>query len=202
MHAPHRLFEPLFTKHRATRGLECEFRLGKKNNKFFDTDVGDETFFAIKKALEKYEGWEKVEAEEYEVYNASGGRRTIYQDGDIKCSEIKTPLEKVDWVSRELPFDIRMSLATEETVPEFGSDVEYDRSCTKARTSYFRKGLRIDISIVTGSPDDHDAEEDTSYQVEFEILDPLKVRGANQFYNHLYKIKDLLDCLPDSSKTY
>ena len=95
-----------------------------------------------------------------------------------------------------------MSLATEETVPEFGSEVEYERSCTKARTSYFRKGLRIDISIVTGSPDDHDAEEDTSYQVEFEILDPLKVKGATQFYNHLYKIKDLLKCLPDSSKTY
>ena len=91
MHAPHQIFEPLFNKHRTTRGLECEFRLGKKNNKFFDTNVGDETFFAIKKALEKYEGWEKVEAEEYEVYNASGGRRTIYQDGDIKCSEIKTP---------------------------------------------------------------------------------------------------------------
>ena len=120
---------------------------------------------------------------------------------DNRHSEIKTPLEKLDFVAPDLPFDIRMSLATKIPVEASEDDV-FDRVRTKARTSYFRKGLRIDISIVTGNPDDHDAEDDTSYQVEFEILDPLKVNGANQFYNHLYKIKDLLKCLPDTSKTY
>ena len=195
MHGPHEKFEPIFRKYHTSPGLECEFRVGKKNHKVFDTDVGDDVFFALKRALDKYTGWEKVEAEEYEVYSSPGGKRTIYQDGDIKRSEIKTPLEKIDWISNDLPFDIRMSLATEKVVPEFGDDIEYDRVVTKARTSYFRKGLRIDISIVTGSPDDHDAEEDTSYQIEFEILDPRMVKDQNVFYNHLYKVKDLLSCL-------
>ena len=201
MHAPHRLFEPIFQKYRTTRGLECEFRLGKKNNKFFDTNVGDDVFFVLKKALDKCKEWEKVEAEEYEVYTSTGGKRTIIDSNDIRHSEIKTPLEKLDFVAPDLPFDIRMSLATEIPVEASEDDV-FDRVRTKARTSYFRKGLRIDISVVTGNPDDHDAEDDTSYQVEFEIMEPLKVKGANQFYNHLYKIKDLLSCLPDTSKTY
>ena len=201
MHAPHSLFEPLFNKYRSTRNLECEFRIGRKNNKFFDTNVGDDTFFALKKALDKFKDWEKIEADEYEVYTGTGGKRTIIDSNDNRHSEIKTPLEKIDFVSKDLPFDIRMSLATETPSEPREEDV-FERMRTKARTSYFRKGLRIDISVVTGNPDDHDAEEDTSYQVEFEILDPLAVKSSNQFYNHLHKIKNLLSCLPDSSKTY
>ena len=156
MHAPHSLFEPLFNKYRSTRNLECEFRIGRKNNKFFDTNVGDDTFFALKKALDKFKDWEKIEADEYEVYTGTGGKRTIIDSNDNRHSEIKTPLEKIDFVSKDLPFDIRMSLATETPSEPREEDV-FERMRTKARTSYFRKGLRIDISVVTGNPDDHDA---------------------------------------------
>lgn len=186
------LFEPDFNKYRDTKNVEVEFRLGKFINNYFDTNVGEETFFKLKEYLEKYDGWESIDSSEYEVFSSSSGKRTIIDcNDDTQRSEMKKSLSKVDYRSSDLPFDVRMAISTEEPCEGDGDDV-FDYVRRKMRSSYLRKGLRIDMSVVTGSPEDPDDETDTSYQVELEIVKPCSVKDRNQFYNHIHKIVDLL----------
>ena len=63
------------------------------------------------------------------------------------------------------------------------------------RTSYIRKGVRIDCTIVSGDPDDKDAEDAEQYQLEVEIIDIKSIKNKRTLYNYIYKIKDLCDCL-------
>jgi len=46
-----------------------------------------------------------------------------------------------------------------------------------------------------GDASDPDAEEDISYQVELEIIHPSSVHCVEQFYNHVWKVNDLLKIL-------
>tara|TARA_R110002073_G_scaffold251836_1_gene414406 strand:+ start:357 stop:950 length:594 start_codon:yes stop_codon:yes gene_type:complete len=188
-------FEPSFNKHRNTPNIEIEFRLGKKGNGFFDTNVGEDTFFKLKKALDRFEGWENVTESSHDVYYGSKGKRThIDSITEEQTTEIKSSLVKLDHISKDLPFDIRMAVSTE--IPtEQGDDETYEEMKKKNRTSYVRKGLQIDMSMISGNPEDMDDEEDMSYQVEFEIQDPKQVDNRDKLYNHIHKIKDLLDCL-------
>tara|TARA_Y100001936_G_scaffold100254_1_gene98576 strand:+ start:2163 stop:2750 length:588 start_codon:yes stop_codon:yes gene_type:complete len=187
-------FYPTFLNHHTTPNVEVEFRLGKKNNRYFDTNVGDDVFFRLKRALEKFEGWEKTDTEEYQVYTNDSECRAIIHEDESQEYQIKKRLDKLDYSSGEHPFDVRMAIST-ETPTENQEDVQFNdvRSC--ARTSYFRKGLRIDLTIVSGDPDDPDDEEDTKYQVEFEIIEPKGVDTKSKFYNHLHKVKDLMKCV-------
>lgn len=187
-------FYPTFIHNNTTPNVEVEFRLGKKNNKYFDTNVGDDVFFKLKRALEKYTGWEKIDTEEYQVFTNDTNRRAIVHEDESQEYQIKQSITKLDYRDSGFPFDVRMGIATETPVSEDENDIFTDaRTC--ARTSYFRKGLRIDLSIVNGNPDDPDDEDDTKYQVEFEIIEPKSVDTKTKFYNHLYKVKDLMDCL-------
>lgn len=187
------IFEPDFKKYQNTPNVEVEFRIGKMNNKYFDTNVGEDVFFKLKEYLEKYDGWEKIDNREYEVFssNSSGKRTVINSEDDSQYSEIKKNISKLNYKSENLPFDVRMSISTEEKCEANDDDV-FEMSRHMMRTSYIRKGLSIDLTVVSGSPDDPDDESDTSYQVEFEIVDPRSVENRNQFYNHLHKIVDLL----------
>jgi hypothetical protein len=65
----------------------------------------------------------------------------------------------------------------------------------KKRVSFIRKNLSIDMTIVTGQPDDLDDEEEETYEIELEIIDPSKVQGDNQFFNIVYKIQCVLNTL-------
>ena len=190
-------FKADFFAHHSTDNVEVEFRIGKFINKYFDTNVGEESFFKMKQFLEKYKAWESVTNREYEVFSSKSGRRTIIDaSDDSQHSEIKRSLSKIDYRTSELPFDVRMAISTE--IPcEGGSNDVFDYVKRKLRTSFVRKGLSIDMTVVTGSPDDPDDEEDTSYQVEFEIIKPGSVGDINALYNHMHKIIDLLkglDC--------
>ena len=44
--------------------------------------------------------------------------------------------------------------------------------------------------MVTGDPNDMDSEEEAVYQIELEIIDPLKVE---HFYNIVFKVQNVLD---------
>jgi predicted acylesterase/phospholipase RssA len=58
---------------------------------------------------------------------------------------------------------------------------------------FVRKNLSIDMTIVSGNPSDLDSEEENTYQIEFEIVDPQKVSDTNTLYNIVYKVNDVLD---------
>ena len=187
-------FEPHFTVHKSKRNAEIEFRLGRKGNGMFDTNVGEAVFRKLLRALEKYKGWESVEVEEYDVYYGPNNiRTTVYPDG-TENSIIKARVENIDHNSVDLPFDIRMGISTETPV-DVPDGMEYEMTKHKERTSFVRKNLRIDMTIVSGDPEDKDCEDENEYQIEFEIMKLSKVKNRDDLYNHIYKIKDLLECL-------
>lgn len=187
-------FEPYFTAHKSKRNAEIEFRLGRKGNGMFDTNVGEAVFRRLLRALEKYKGWESVEVEEYDVYYGPNNiRTTVYPDG-TENNIIKARVENIDHNSVDLPFDIRMGISTETPI-DVPDGMEYEMTKHKERTSFIRKNLRIDMTIVSGDPEDKDCEDESEYQIEFEIMKLSKVKNRDDLYNHIYKIKDLLECL-------
>ena len=65
----------------------------------------------------------------------------------------------------------------------------------KQRVSFLRKNLSIDMTVVSGDPDDLDDENEESYEIEMEIVDPTKVNDNDTFYNILHKIECILKTL-------
>jgi hypothetical protein len=47
------------------------------------------------------------------------------------------------------------------------------------------------MTTVSGNPNDMDSEDETTYQVEIEIIDPTKV--GDQLYNVVHKIYNILE---------
>ncbi len=187
-------FEPHFATHKSKRNVEIEFRLGRKGNGMFDTNVGEPVFRKLLRALEKYKDWESVEVVEYDSYCGPNNiRTTVYPDG-TENSIIKARVENIDHSSSDLPFDIRMGISTENPI-DVPDGMEYEMTKHKERTSFVRKNLRIDMTVVSGDMEDKDCEDESEYQIEFEIMKLSKVKNRNDLYNHIYKIKDLLKCL-------
>ena len=173
--------------------VEIEWRLGRTGRNF-DTNVGRETFDKLMRGLQKYTGWEQVREEELTVYygpKGSNKRVSINEKTDEQVAIQKKNLVKADFPLEDRPFDIRLAVSTEEPC-EWGDDTEASSSKTKHRWSFVRKNLSIDMSIMKGDPDDKDCDEDTTYHVEFEIVDPKKVTSRNELFNLLQKTFDLM----------
>ena len=58
-----------------------------------------------------------------------------------------------------------------------------------------RKNLSIDLSKVQGNPDDPDDDDDTSYQIEMEIIEPAKLQSRDEAFKLVYKVFDLMKCV-------
>lgn len=188
------IFEPHFTKHKGKKNVEIEMRLGRISGRKFDTNVGKDAFHKAVHALNKYKEWERIEETVYDSYYGSNNLRTTRYEDDSQESIVKKRVANIDYNAKDLPFDVRLGISTE--IPtEPSEDTEYECVKHKKRTSYTRKGLRIDCTIVSCDPDDKDAEDTEEYQIEFEIINVNTVKNRDQFYNHIYKIKNLCDCL-------
>jgi hypothetical protein len=85
-------------------------------------------------------------------------------------------------------------VSTEDPVsPDImGEDDEWEQCRCRKRKSFVRKNLRIDCTVVTGGVVDPDAEDDTEYQVEMEIVDVTKVGDRDTAFNIFYKLQDIL----------
>jgi len=168
--------------------IEVELRLGKYNGSFFDTNVGKETFERVLRGLQKYDKWEKTESSISDIfYNEKDSIRiTSNQDtGEQKM------IQKINVVKEDFsgtPTDMRFSVSRE--IPTWG-EYEMDRKRTKIRHSFVRKNLSIDMTISSGDNADMDSEEESSYQIEFEIVDPTKISSRDEFFNIVHKVNDL-----------
>jgi len=58
-----------------------------------------------------------------------------------------------------------------------------------------RKNLSIDLSEVKGDPEDKDADEDVTWHVELEILDPKNIGDRDTLFALMYKIFNVLECV-------
>jgi hypothetical protein len=187
------LFEkvgPTFSKFQHENHVEMELRLGKMNRGTFDTNVGQETFEKVLRGLNKYTGWEKVIKKSDVAYYKDDIRLVIDEDTDESTQVSKQKLVKIDHTLPKQPLDVRFAVAKE--IPCSQDVDEYLSAKKRTRESFVRKNLSIDMTIVSGNPSDMDSEEENSYQIEFEIIDPKKVTDNATLYNIVYKVQDVL----------
>jgi hypothetical protein len=180
--------------------LEIEFRLGKKNGNYFDTNVGKENFEKIYRRLSRYPHWESVNFQNTTVfYGSRKGLRVVYdeeKDEQVACV-CKYNFGNMDQILENQPLDVRISVSIENPATyDVDKDV-FTHERKRQRTSFVRKGLSIDMSIVESSStgDDKDAENTLSYQVEFEITEPPSGLDDVKIANHYQKVFDVLKLL-------
>jgi hypothetical protein len=184
---------PTFDSYKDEEHIEVELRLGKYNGSFFDTNMGKTTFERVLKGLQKYDKWEKIDTSISDIFynDKESIRITSNQDtGEQKM------IQKINVVKEDFsgtPTDMRFSVSRE--IPNWG-EYEMDRKRTKTRYSFVRKNLSIDMTISSGDNADMDSEEESSYQIEFEIVDPTKVSSRDEFFNIIHKVNDLSKLIP------
>ena len=188
-------WEKVIESHRRNENTEIEIRFGRRSGTKFDTNVGQETFKKVLQALTKYDGWETTNHSEVTVYYFEGGKRlSVNEQTDEQVGEIKTRVTVDDFSLPDAPLDVRLGISTE--VPfEYDGDETSTEQKTKERWSFVRKNLSIDMTIITGTPDDKDSDEDKTYQIELEIIDPSQIQNKIELFNLLYKVFDLMKLL-------
>ena len=184
---------PLIKKYKNPE-TEIEIRFGRKAPSGFDTNVGSETFKKVLGALEKYPDWESKKHAKTTVYYFENSKRlTVDDETDEQVGHIKKRVLVDDFELKDAPFDIRLGISTETPFEYDGEETSTEQK-TKERWSFVRKNLSIDMSIVKGDPDDKDCDDDTTYQIEMEIVDPSKIQTDVELFNVVYKVFDILTC--------
>ena len=185
--------EKTFNNYQPLPNLEVELRLGKKNGNMFDTNIGESKFMKIKEALENYKQWEQIKTTKISSYFAGEKRCDYNEETNEAVTIIKKKIFKYDHILPNEPLDIRFSIAQESPTEDLEDDAEFVRE--KSRTSYIRKNLSIDLTVVTGDCEDMDDENENKYEIELEILDPKNVSSKKELYNIIYKIHCILKTL-------
>jgi len=184
---------PCYDRHVPGENIEVEFRFGKFNGSFFDTNVGEAAFKKVYEGLQQFLGWEKVVNTMEDVYYADANVRMSVDCEEQQSLIRKSKIENVDFVGIETsPFDVRFSVNHEE--PMQGEFV-WDRKRSKQRTSFIRKNLSIDMTFSTGAAFDKDDENPTCYQIEMEVVDPSEISCEEELFNIAYKINDIMRIL-------
>ena len=180
---------PSFEALKAEENIEVEVRLGKHNGSLFDTNVGKETWERVLKGLKNYDGWESTDYTESDVYYNDNSNVRITSNED---TGEQTMIQKISVVKEDFkcdPLDVRVCIARE--IPTSG-EYEMDRKRTKMRHSFVRKNLSIDMTISSGDNVDMDSEEESSYQIELEIVKPGDVDSIYKLFNIINKVNDLV----------
>jgi hypothetical protein len=177
--------------------LEIEFRLGKKNGKYFDTNIGKENFEKLFRRLSRYPEWEAVRTQKATVfYGGRKGLRVVYdeeKDEQVSCIS-KYNVSNMDQILEGQPLDVRISVSIENPATyDLEKDV-FTHERKRTRTSFVRKGLTIDASVV--ETNEKDSESALSYQIELEITEPASGLDETRIKNHYQKVFDVLKLLP------
>ena len=188
-------FAPVVHQYKSRANVEIELRLGKISKGRFDTNIGRERFEKITRGLHTYTGWESIKKSHTTAY-IKGDIRVIDDEdlGTTVCQQ-KKKLKKVDLGLKDQPLDVRLCIATETPAQRPSGEAEFDDMRVRHRESFVRKNLSIDVTRVTGNPDDPDSEDTEQYEVELEIVDPTAIKDDIQLQNILQKVLDVLKLL-------
>lgn len=185
---------PIIKTHATKPNTEIEFRFGRPSGKGFDTNVGREAFENARRALEKFPEWDSTKHSKASVYYFEGSKRLVVDDEtDEQVGQIKKKVSTDDFAIDDAPFNVRLGISTEEPF-EYNGEIASEEK-TRERWSFVRKNLSIDLSVVTGTPDDKDMDDDTVYQIEMEIVDTSKIESDVVLFNLIHKIFDVLKCV-------
>ena len=186
------VIKPIFDKYQNEEFVEMEFRLGKFNGSFFDVDVGIQNYNKILQGLKMYSGWEKVISSKMEVYyrDSDNLRISIDENTDETINVKKERIHTENFNNlKNTPYDVRFSVSKEIPLGEnFECDGDMDKKKMKERVSFVRKNLSIDVTKCTGGTDDIDEENESTYQIEFEIVVPKNLKNIDELFNIIYKI--------------
>ena len=177
--------------HLCKNHLEIEFRIGKKNGNYFDNNMGKDTYEKLHRRLMRYTDWDAVKHQKALVYHGTRKNLRIVYDEDTDEQTVisKYNVANMDKTLDGERYDVRVAVSIENPATY---DAEKDRFPIvkkRIRTSFIRKGLSIDLSIVEN--EDKDSENPLVYRLELEILDP-KIQNDITFANHYQKIFDVL----------
>jgi hypothetical protein len=181
--------KPVFEANKSKKHVEIEIRLGKMNGKIFDTNVGKDIFSKVLKALKKYQQWESVNECVSTVYYKGNTRMVIDENTEQVEYVQKERVKVVDYKLSNKPLDVRFAVSTEKPTVQSSEDEVMDHVRHKQRISFVRKNLVIDMTEVTGDPDDMDDESEASYEIELEIINPKDVSDDDTLYNIIYKVE-------------
>ena len=188
-------WEKVIENHRHSENTEIEIRFGRGSTRGFDTNVGQSTFEKVLRALNTYDGWESKNHTSATVYYFEGGKRlTVDEATDEQIGQIKTRVAVDDIELQGHPMDVRLGISKEIPFEYDGEETSTEQK-TKERWSFVRKNLSIDMTIITGTPDDKDSDDDKTYQIELEIIDPSQIQNKIELFNLLYKVFDIMKCV-------
>jgi len=186
---------PLIKKHKETSSAEIEIRFGRRGKSSFDTNVGKDTFDRVFQALMKAQCWETSRHSKATVYYfAEGARLTVDEESDEQDGCVKQRVAVNDFEIENANYDVRLGISTETPWEYDGEEVSSEQK-DKERWSFVRKNLSIDMTVIKGTPDDKDSDDDTSYQIELEIIRPGEVETDIELFNILYKVFDIIKCM-------
>lgn len=183
--------KPLVEANKTKKHVELEMRLGKMNGKIFDTNVGEEIFSKVLRALKKYQQWESVKESESTVYYKNNTRMTIDEETEEMSCVTKEKINIVDHKLLGKPLDVRFAVSLEKPAT-YNEEEVMDHVRHKKRISFLRKNLSIDMTVVTGDPDDLDDESEASYEIELEIVNPKLLVDDDTLYNIIHKVECLM----------
>ena len=181
---------------------EVEIRLGKIRGKHFKPGVPLRQFGEILEYMQtKHESKKHTNTVDFSKgayrFTVQGTQETMIQ---------KKRLRNEEFYGANGPFDVRVSLSSEESEPfleETKRDIISEPSMVreKDRMSYLFEGFQIDLTVATVHVDRNfraaDIDEENTkvhYEVEIEITDPLKVNDALAWvytFNNLLEPGDL-----------
>jgi hypothetical protein len=118
----------------------------------------------------------------------------VNEQTDEQVGHIKTRVAVNDIELQNHPLDVRLGISTEVPFEYDGEETSTEQK-TKERWSFVRKNLSIDMTIITGTPDDKDSDDDKMYQIELEILKPSEIQNEIELFNLLYKVFDIMRCV-------
>ncbi len=180
--------------HLEKNNLEIEFRLGKKNGSYFDTNIQKDNFEKLYRRLSKYPHWDAIKKQKACVFHGRRkGLRVVYDEDteEQKCIS-KYNVTNKDVILKE-PFDVRIAVSIENPATYDPEKDQFILEVKRERTSFIRKGLSIDMSIVEN--EDKESEDKLVYRVELEIIEPYSLLDEKKITNHFQKVFDVLKLL-------
>lgn len=168
------------------KSREFEFRIGTVGHTGFNTNITKATFDLAMKRMLKFKGWETVTQTAMDCYRTDNMRMEEDDEGNRTCTR-KERLVLKDFSVPGLSWGVRMACSDE--LPT--NPVHWKETYTKNRTSFLRKNVRIDFTVITH--DDIDDEDPVKRQIEVEFIPGDELENIRI----VWKVFDILRILED-----
>tara|TARA_Y100001936_G_C16048171_1_gene656022 strand:+ start:82 stop:822 length:741 start_codon:yes stop_codon:yes gene_type:complete len=180
-------WEDAYNKNLRLDDVEIEFRLGKcplGKRGPFDTNISEKQFNFIMESLQGYNKWDETTYSEdvigYFPAIDESIRFMVCSDGTEKLIS-KQKVTQADYIGKDLPFDFRLAVNLELTIPPSNRYNLHTatRTVTRKRRSFLIGTCRYDLTKVV------EQNGKTTHQIEIEIVDLTRLQVYYDNSQHL-----------------